>query len=71
MIPQTNPGHCEEETQSTKSHKTPGRKSKVPHQDDGKTRKDTEYCITKQGHRKNCLPAHNANFFGKPSLNRD
>ena len=52
---QTNPRHSEQEPQNTDSHKTPGKQLKqsnqfsLPHQDDGKTRKDTKYCISKQG----------------------
>ena len=50
---QTNPWHREEEPQYNNGHKTSERKYSnrvsLPHQDDCKTRKDTNYCITKQG----------------------
>ena len=53
---QTNPGHREEESQHTSSHKTSGRQLKwrnqlsLPQQDDCKTRKDTK---TKTKHNPN------------------
>ena len=52
---QTNSRHHQEELQNTNSHKTSGRQLKqnnklpLPHQDDCKAKKDTIYCITKQG----------------------
>ena len=61
---QTNPQHREEEPRNTNSQQISGilrqlkqsNQLSLPHQDDCITRKDTKYCITKQGPNRNPCP---------------